>query len=131
MTVRSRLWRLLAALPFSVFAAAAAADTLDAQLQRGAVIYAQVCAVCHGADGEGASAFPNPIIDGGNLAKFAHGLGLYRYTRMMMPFDDPGSLDAGAVWDVTAYLLHANGWLDGLAEPVDGENAEVVAIPPR
>jgi cytochrome c len=129
MPARPFFPQLLAMAVVVSAAAVASADSLDAQLERGQALFAEACAVCHGASGEGASAFPNPIIGARNLAKFNHALGLYRYNRMMMPFDDPQSLDADEKWDVTAFLVHANGWLDGIDEPLGPENAEALVIP--
>jgi cytochrome c len=118
---------LLAALVLT--GAATRAETLDAQLARGEAVYAEHCAQCHGPAGEGGAGYPNPIVGSRNLDKFKDAMGLWRYHRMMMPFDDPSRLDADAKWDVTAHLMQLNGWLDGLDAPLGPETAPGLPIP--
>jgi len=89
---------------------------------RGAEIFAGRCQACHGPDGVGG---PNGSLVGefdpqvnyasdrtvirtvGNYWPYA--TTLYDYINRAMPFDAPGSLDAGEVYSLAAYLLYRNG----------------------
>jgi mono/diheme cytochrome c family protein len=106
----------------------AGAETLEEQIAAGAAVYAETCAVCHGERGEGASSYPNRIIDTSGLNKFRHARGLYDYTLMMMPFDDPTRVGSADTWRVTAWLMAENGWLEDAAEPLGPDNAVEIPI---
>jgi len=78
----------------------------SAQITEGARIYAEACAVCHGADGRGGAGYPNPIWgDGAQISKFSHAQGLFEYNQLLMPFDDPTKLDNDEKWAVVVYIL--------------------------
>lgn len=89
--------------------------------QSGKVIYVQKCAACHGPTGaEGPFArLVGPMGDTtraktiGNYWPYA--TTLFDYTRRAMPFNAPGSLSAGEVYGLTAYLLYANKIIDSNA----------------
>jgi cytochrome c len=91
----------------------------------GQAIYAQTCASCHGAQGEGIMPFYPRLVGRDAIAeKFPFGAtaGLPRtignywpyattvfdYVRRAMPLTAPGSLTNDEVYAVTAYLLSAN-----------------------
>jgi len=90
---------------------------------RGATVYAQQCASCHGAQGEGIA--PNPRLVGTDPKDFAfaenpravktignywpYATTLYDYINRAMPFATPGSLSPSDVYSVTAWLLAENG----------------------
>jgi S-disulfanyl-L-cysteine oxidoreductase SoxD len=87
----------------------------------GASIFAEKCAACHGASGEGTSAAPklvdptpfqvgvtSPTI--GNYWPYA--TTVWDYINRAMPFNAPGSLTADEVYAVTAYLLAQNQIID-------------------
>ncbi len=94
--------------------------------ERGALLFAQQCAVCHGAKGEGIP--PNPRLVGpeprdfpfSNDAKLVKTIGnywpyattLYDYINRAMPFNAPGSLPPSDVYSVIAFLLAENGIID-------------------
>jgi cytochrome c5 len=105
-------------------------DELLAQISDGAAVFYDTCAVCHGALGEGGAGYATPIIDTAALDKFRTGHRLFLYNRDMMPFNEPGSLPPETVWQVTAFLMAMNGWLDGLDAPLGPDNARDVAISP-
>jgi mono/diheme cytochrome c family protein len=90
---------------------------------RGALIYREQCAVCHGSRGEGIA--PQPALIGAQPrdsfpfahdASLVHTIGnywpyattLFDYIRRAMPLPAPGSLSDDDVYSVTAYLLVAN-----------------------
>lgn len=68
---------------------------------------------CHG-DRPYDSGFTLPrfvpaIIGPEALARFTTAADLYQFTRVAMPFNAPGSLSEAEYWQLTAYLLWANG----------------------
>lgn len=90
---------------------------------RGAALFAQQCATCHGASGEGLP--PNPPLVGrdpregfpfGADPKLIRTIGnywpeattLFDYIKRTMPLSAPGSLSDEDVYSVTAHLLVAN-----------------------
>ena len=90
----------------------------------GAVIYAQQCASCHGAKGEGIP--PAPALIGrtpdagfafANDAKAVRTIGnywpyattVYDYVNRAMPITAPGTLTADQTYSLVAFLLNANG----------------------
>jgi S-disulfanyl-L-cysteine oxidoreductase SoxD len=91
---------------------------------QGAAIYAQKCASCHGAKGEGVSPYPaligrDPQGEGFQFGKTAglkrtignywpHATTVFDYVRRAMPHATPGSLTNDEVYALTAYLLAAN-----------------------
>lgn len=77
------------------------------QASRGAEVYAQNCAQCHGGQLDGQP----PLSGDAFLAKWdgmtVHAL--YQVISETMPLDAPGSLDTQSYEDVTAHILEANG----------------------
>ena len=89
----------------------------------GASIYAQKCASCHGAKGEGQGPYPKLVgaeprqgFPFGTDPKIAKTIGnywpyattLYDYIHRAMPFNAPGSLAPHEVYSLVAYLLAEN-----------------------
>jgi cytochrome c len=90
----------------------------------GKVVYAEQCAVCHGASGEGNHPL-YPKLIGREPADFSfdddhkkvHTIGnywpyattLYDYINRAMPLTAPGSMTPPEIYAVVAYLLAANG----------------------
>ncbi|GAC1411631.1 MAG: hypothetical protein NVSMB6_13050 [Burkholderiaceae bacterium] len=84
----------------------------------GRTLYAQVCATCHGQQGEGK---PMDRLVGGrgtlNTATpiktvgsyWPYATSVYDYIHRAMPFNAPGTLSPGEVYATTAYLLYMNG----------------------
>lgn len=111
---------------------------------RGAQVYAQQCASCHGAKGEGIA--PNPKLVGpeprdfsfANDSKIPKTIGnywpyattLYDYINRAMPFATPGSLPPGDVYSVVAYLLAENGIIQQSAV-MDARTLPRVRMPSR
>lgn len=110
------------------WAAAGMDAALLEQVSEGAETFANYCAVCHGDFGEGGSGYAQPIINTRGLDKFRTAQRLFLYNRDMMPFNDPGSLPPEEVWQVTAWLMAMNGWLEGVDGPLSPENAREVLI---
>lgn len=65
----------------------------------GEQLYRKQCASCHGANGEGAKAFPRPLIGDRPLPA------LTRVIAKTMPEDDPGSLSAADAEAVSKYVF--------------------------
>src|SRR5882724_5769840 len=81
----------------------------SAQSSRGAAVYSQDCAQCHGANLQGDS---GPTLSGQTFQQ-AYGTGtaaqLYDFISRQMPQDEPGSLSQQQYLDVTGYILSQNG----------------------
>lgn len=118
-------------LPFAAFLVVAAPTAFaeSPQVAEGARLYAETCAICHGAEGRGGQGYPNPIWgDGAQIRKFAHAQGLFEYNQMLMPFDDPTKLDNDQKWAVVAYIL-ANHGVMAREQEIDPAQARGIAIP--
>jgi cytochrome c len=83
----------------------------------GQPIYAQKCASCHGAAGEGTSSAPRlvdptPFTVGTNQPTIGnywpYATTVWDYIHRAMPFNAPGSLTNDEVYALTAYLLAQN-----------------------
>ena len=109
---------------------------------RGAQVYAQQCASCHGAKGEGIA--PNPKLIGPEPSDFSfandpklvktignywpYATTLFDYTNRAMPFATPGSLPPSDVYSVVAYLLAENGII-GKGDVMDARTLPRVKMP--
>lgn len=99
----------------------------SAQVLRGAVLYQQNCALCHGAKGRDATVFPRPIWGAGHdIGKFNNAKGLFEYMQMLMPFDNPAKIDDAAKTAIIAYMMVRNGSLKAEESlPVGGNQAAI------
>ena len=87
-------------------------------VHRGAEVYAEQCAICHGTFGEGEGRFPKlvggigtlkhdrPELTVGSYWPFAPTL--WDYINRAMPMQAPHTLSADDVYALTAYILHLN-----------------------
>ena len=86
-------------------------------VREGEKIFAETCATCHGAKGEGKLAdrlvggfgtltTSKPVRTVGSYWPYASTL--FDYIRRAMPFNAPQSLTAGQVYAVSAYILYLN-----------------------
>jgi S-disulfanyl-L-cysteine oxidoreductase SoxD len=84
---------------------------------KGAVVYAEKCAACHGDKGQGG---PNARLVGGQIhgdgpvvktvgSYWPYATTLFDFVRRAMPFNAPESLSADQVYAVSAYVLSLNG----------------------
>ncbi|MHB1303925.1 MAG: c-type cytochrome [Acidiphilium sp.] len=105
----------------------------------GKVVYAQQCASCHGARGQGgigprlqggigSLASNTPIKDVGSYWPYA--TTLFDYIRRAMPFDHPQSLSNDQVYAVSAYILRMNRIVPANAV-MDRTSLPKVAMPNR
>jgi mono/diheme cytochrome c family protein len=102
---------------------------LSPQVAEGQRLYAEHCALCHGADGRRGEGFQTPIWgERTQIRKFNTAFGLFEYNQMMMPFDDPSKLTDAQKWAVVAYILANHGTIarDATLDPAQAE-----AIPIR
>ncbi|NIE57665.1 MULTISPECIES: cytochrome c [unclassified Burkholderia] len=106
---------------------------------RGAHVFADKCAMCHGAGGEGSVG--DPLVGGlGSLTSakpkktvgsyWPYATTLFDYIRRAMPYNAPQSLSADEVYAVTAYVLHLNGIVPGDAR-FDARTLPRVRMPNR
>jgi len=107
--------------------AAGASSTWDSvysepQAAAGEKIYNDKCAMCHGAEGNGADAPALRGADfGGNWDTMTVGQ-LFDRIRLTMPQDDPQSLNRDDTASLVAYMLSKNGFPAGSnALPTEGD----------
>jgi len=112
---------------------------------RGATLFAERCAACHGARGEGIPPFPKLIgherregFPFGRDAKYAKTIGnywpyattLYDYINRAMPFTAPGSLRSDDVYSLVSFLLTENE-IVGRGVVMDARTLRDVRMPAR
>ncbi|MDM7323598.1 MAG: cytochrome c [Thermus sp.] len=113
----------------------------EGRVEEGERIYAEKCASCHGARGEGYPfnrlvAEPFPITLDTDPAEFAIGnywqyaTTLYDYIRRAMPFGAPGTLTNEEVYHLVAFLLYMNGIIEA-DEPINQKTLPQVQMPAR
>jgi mono/diheme cytochrome c family protein len=98
----------LALLTFISATTALAQDS--AQVAAGKEVYAQFCALCHGAEGKRGEGFQTPIWGEGSLiaSKFGNVQAMIDYMQIM-PFNDPALINDTQRLAVTAYVLANHG----------------------
>jgi len=87
------------------------------QASRGAALYAERCAHCHGQDLTGGEIAP--ALNGGEFKSNWSGLSvddLFERIKVSMPQDNPGSLSRQQTADVLAFVLFRNGFPVGKTE---------------
>jgi mono/diheme cytochrome c family protein len=110
--------RDLAAWNIDVAADGAGLPAGSGSVTSGKTIYAQQCAACHGAKGEGKPAdqlvggkgtlaSANPVKTIGSFWPYA--TTVFDFINRAMPYNAPQSLTPDEVYSVTAYLLYLNG----------------------
>lgn len=110
--------RDLAAWNIEVAADGAGLPAGSGSVTNGNAIYAQQCAACHGAKGEGKPAdqlvggkgtltSANPVKTIGSFWPYA--TTVFDFINRAMPYNAPQSLTPDEVYSVTAYLLYLNG----------------------
>jgi mono/diheme cytochrome c family protein len=110
--------RDLAAWNIDVAADGAGLPAGSGNVTNGKTIYAQQCAACHGAKGEGKPAdqlvggrgtlaSANPVKTIGSFWPYA--TTVFDFINRAMPYNAPQSLTPDEVYSVTAYLLYLNG----------------------
>ncbi len=87
-------------------------------VERGAEVFADQCAACHGTFGEGEGRYPKLAGGTGTLkddrpeptvgSYWPFASTLFDYINRAMPFPTPHSLSAGDVYALTAYILNLN-----------------------
>jgi len=111
---------------------------------RGTEVYAQQCASCHGAKGEGV--LPNTKLVSATPTDFSfardpkavktignywpYATTLYDYINRAMPFGAPGTLPPSDVYSVVAFLLAENGVIEKTAV-MDARSLPQVRMPAR
>jgi len=101
--------------------------------------YANRCAKCHGANGEGRESVPlaggqgtlknpKPLKTVGSFWPYA--TTLFDYINRAMPFDRPGTLTTDQVYSLTAYVLFLNG-IVGENTAIDARSLPKVEMPNR
>jgi len=111
----------------------------------GAALFAQKCAACHGARGEGLATYPKLIgrdprtgFPFGQDFHFAKTIGnywpysttLYDYIHRAMPLTAPGSLQPNETYSIIAYLLAENEIIDKNAV-IDARSLPRIQMPAK
>jgi len=78
--------------------------------EAGRTVYMNSCALCHGQNGQGATA-PAVIGSSANLQKFNSARGLLDYISTTMPATAPGSLSPQNYLNVLGFLLLQNNYV--------------------
>ena len=89
----------------------------EEQSMRGEVVYADMCANCHGAELEGIDM--SPALSGSTFSSNWNDLSvgdLAERIRISMPADRPGTMTRAQIADVTAFMLKANKFPTGSVE---------------
>src|SRR5438309_8157350 len=89
----------------------------EEQANRGAVLYAQKCAFCHGPDLTGGEIAP--ALNSAEFKSNWSGLSvddLMERIKVSMPQDDPGSLSRQQTADILAFVLFKDGFPEGKTE---------------
>jgi cytochrome c len=82
----------------------------SAQISLGRTLYAEQCALCHGADGKRGQGFQTPIWGAQTqIMKFGNAQGLFEYVQMLMPFQDPSLMTDDQKLATIAYILANHG----------------------
>jgi mono/diheme cytochrome c family protein len=87
------------------------------QAKRGATLYAEKCASCHGADMNGGEMAPGLV--GGEFSANWNDLSLgdlFERMRISMPQNDPGSLSRQQNADILAFMLERGRYPTGTSE---------------
>ena len=103
--------------------------------REGAALFAQRCAACHGADGNGGVI--RGVIPLGNAKPVKLGFSLVPYATTVwdfinraMPWQKPGSLTANEVYALTAYVLYRNDIIKE-ADVLDASSLPKIRMPNR
>ncbi len=109
-------------------------------VERGAEVYAEQCAACHGTFGEGEGRFPKLVGGAGTLrhdrpeltvgSYWPFAPTLWDYINRAMPMQAPHTLSADDVYALTAYILHLNDIVPG-EFVADRESLPKVKMPNR
>ncbi len=124
-------WMIYTVFPLfllaGVFACRAAPPivTIGQLAEKGATVYSNRCAKCHGADGQGLLA-PPLIGETAGLKKYETAQNLLTYLSSSMPFDAPGSLSTEEYSDVLSYLLLQNQFASGGVEFKQNELSHIL-----
>ncbi|MBW4091509.1 MAG: cytochrome c [Proteobacteria bacterium] len=109
-------------------------------VSQGSDLFGTVCAVCHGAFGEGVADYPRLAGGVGSLATVApaetvgsywpYATTLFDFINRAMPFYAPHSLTPDQVYALTAFILNLNGIVpDGFV--ADAQTVPAVKMPNR
>ena len=100
----------------------------EEQAKRGADVYAEKCAMCHGdslGGVESAPALTGPAFYANWEGETLNAL--FERIRMSMPQDNPGSLSRTQNADIVAHMLHIGGYPAG-STPLEGQAGALTGI---
>ncbi|MBX2879294.1 MAG: c-type cytochrome [Granulosicoccus sp.] len=126
-------------LPKHVFADGEGLPEGRGTTELGAVLYAEQCAACHGAVGQGGraielvgerSSLTSEYPDRGIAVYWPHAPSLFEYIYRSMPPENPASLSADQLYSLIAYLFQLNDLLPEGSE-LDAQSLRAVQMPNR
>ena len=107
---------------------------------QGAQIFAQKCAVCHGANAEGTPSGDRLVGGVGSLASanpvktvnsyWPYATTVFDYVRRAMPFTESKTLSPDEIYAVAAYILNLNGVI-GDTDVINAQTLPSVKMPNR
>ena len=116
-------------------------EPFSEQAKKGAALYGEHCAECHGASGQGSEKAPRVVgMQAGALpldppgdrqhrkGQFKTVMDVAAFAVKNMPANDPGSLKEEDYWRILAFDLQANG-IDLGDKHLDAELAKTLTIP--
>lgn len=111
----------------------------SSQVERGAALYGDNCASCHGDAGGGTDDAPAVVgagalplrapADAKRQVEFATAGDVFRWVRVAMPGDAPGSLSDAEYAAILAFALQANG-VDMTGVELDEARADTIRLHP-
>ena len=127
----------LANLTTHIFADGRGLPQGSGDTEQGKIIYASLCAGCHGNKGQGGSAMElvgdrsllaTEYPDRGIAVYWPYAPTLFEYIKRAMPPDKPYSLSAAELYSVIAHLLELNGLIDS-GQSVDAAVLSLLQMP--
>ncbi len=130
---------ILATLSLAACGSAQKPSTSQDMVSKGAALFADACAHCHGDAGQGTDKGP-PVVGADALplaprpgqkrdVQFHTALDVFGWVRVNMPGDAPGTLSDDDYLAIMAFDLSANG-VDLKDEPLDGPTAAEIVLHP-
>ncbi len=113
-------------------------EPIEEEFARGAEVFDEECAACHGPDGQGVPGVGGPPVmgtdalqvdpppDADRERRFETGKDVLDYVGETMPLDDPGGLAEEENRQVVAYLLADRGF--DVSEELTDEEAEAISL---
>lgn len=102
--------------------------------REGVLVFQKKCASCHGETGK-EGPFDKLVADSASRAKtignyWPYATTIFDYVRRTMPYNEPGSLTSEEVYQLTAFLLYANGII-AVDDEINRQTLPTVEMPAK